>query len=723
MVDEAMRPVTSPIEVATTRERTASVAAGRRLLAHGALPLALATVLALAVFAPLLGPGVVLLLDYGDYPAGPNPSLPGSVWGFPPGLTSRAPVNAMLVAAFTVFPWPIVRLVPWLTVPFLIVWGFRRIFPENPLRLVGASLLYFVNPFVYERILAGQVYLVLGYALLPLLLALLLERNSVASALLGGVLLDVTVALAPHYVFIAGLLLAGCLAAAVLRRDAPGIAHLLVASAVAGIGAIYWLLPALQLAPRLGEVTTGDLSIFRSLPDAHLGLLPNLAGLYGFWREGWPLPKDSLPGWFLFLAAMLAVIAKGYGSGLRDRESRRLASLLLPLGLLGLCLTLGDVGLLGAGFSWMFERVPASRIMREPQKFLALLALAYAWGFGMGLEAIARTARSVTGKVLIVALLLVIPGVYTFRMFWGFNGYVQPSRYPVSWAEANNAMGDGPGKILALPWHLYLPLSWTQGRVVSNPMASYFRRGTIVGDNAEVAGLQMQSRTARSRYLEFLFSVGTQTTSFGNLVAPLDVRYILLHKVTDWQTFAWLRQQSDLRLVREWPDLALFENLTPSARLYSPAGKIEVQDWGELVGIAKKARLVDYAIRVRHARPGPVRASGGQLTRGSSIPLSVSASTPVRYDVRAAHAGASVVLSEPFDGRWTSSGGRVDANMGVTNLATLGHARDGFLRYGRWPLVRTGYAISGTGVLLLLGVALYLQRRSRNAFTAMERVD
>ena len=96
MVDEAMRPVTSPIEVATTRERTASVAAGRRLLAHGALPLALATVLALAVFAPLLGPGVVLLLDYGDYPAGPNPSLPGSVWGFPPGLTSRAPVNAML---------------------------------------------------------------------------------------------------------------------------------------------------------------------------------------------------------------------------------------------------------------------------------------------------------------------------------------------------------------------------------------------------------------------------------------------------------------------------------------------------------------------------------------------------------------------------------------------------------------------------------------------------
>jgi hypothetical protein len=702
MVDGAMRQATSRIRVA--------------------LPLVTAAALALAVFAPLLGGGVVLLLDYGDYPAGPNPTLPGSVWGFPPGLTSRAPVNAVLVAAFTVLPWSIVRLVPWLMVPFLIVWGFSRVFPESPLRFVGASVLYFVNPFVYERILAGQIYLVLGYALLPLLLALLLKGNSLASALLGGLLLAVTVALAPHYVFIAGLLVAGCLAAAALRRDTPGIARLLVASAAAGIGAFYWLLPAWHLATRLGEITASDLSIFRSMPDAHLGLLPNLAGLYGFWREGWPLPKDSLPGWFLFLAAMVAVIVRGYGSGFREPTSRRVAGVLLPLGLLGLCLALGDVGPLGTGFVWLFEHVQASRIMREPQKFLALLALAYAWGFGMGLEAIARTARSGVGKMLIVLLLLVVPGVYTFRMFWGFNGYVQPSQYPASWAEANNVMGDGPEKVLALPWHLYLPLSWTQGRVVSNPMASYFTRETIVGDNAEVPGLEMQSRTARSRYLEFLFTVGTQTRRFGNLVAPLDVRYILLHKVVDWQAFAWLRQQSDLRLIREWPDLALFENLTPSDRLYSPAGEIEVRDWGELVGMAEKARLVDYAIRVRHAVPGPVRAPG-QLTRGSGMPISPSTSSPVRYDVRARHAGAAVVLSEPFDGHWTSSRGRVDANMGVTNLTNLGPARDGSLRYRRWPLVRTGYVVSGVGVLLLLAVALYVERRSRNVSSAMERTD
>jgi hypothetical protein len=670
--------------------------------------------LALAVFAPLLGSGVVLLLDYADYPVGPHPVLPGSVWGFTPGLTSRGPIDAAFVTAFRAIPWTVLRLVPWLAVPMLIVWGFRRLFREGRLRVVGASLLYFVNPFVYERVLAGQVYFMLGYALLPLMLALLLDqRDSLAAAILGGMLLAVTVALAPHYFFIGGLMLVGCMAAAVLRRDARGIARLLLSSVTAIVCALYWLLPAVQLAPRLQEITPSDLSAFRSNPDIHLGLLPNLAGLYGFWREGWPLPKDNLPGWFLLLAAVVAVVAVGYGVGLSRRSSRPLAILLLALGLLGLDLALGDVGATGGAFSWVFRNVGAFRIMREPQKFLALVALAYAWGFGEGLEAIMRKAGGTAGKVLVVVLLLIVPCVYTFRMFWGFSGYVRPSHYPTSWAEANSRMGDGHGKILALPWHQYLPVPWAQERVVSNPMPSYFSRETIAGDNAELGGLETQSRTARSRYLEFLFSVGPQTRSFGNLVGPLDIQYILLDKVLDWQEYGWLRQQSDLRLVKEWPDLVLFENLTPVARVYSPGGRLEVHDWGELVGVAARERLVDYAIRAEHAGPGPIRMPNGKLTRGLSRSLRPSAACPVRYDIGVLQAGATVVLSEPFDDRWMSSGGRAIANMGVTNLLILGAAQDGVLRYGRWTLVRTGYVASGAGALLLLGVALYLQIRGQ----------
>ena len=690
----------------------------RRALETTGLGLALG----LAVFAPLLGSGVVLLLDYADYPVGPHPALPGSVWGFTPGLTSRGPVDAALVAAFRAVPWTGLRLAPWLAVPVLIAWGFQRLLRGGRLRVAGACLLYFVNPFVYERALAGQVYFLLGYALLPLLLAVLQDgRDSPAAAILGGVLLAVTVALAPHFAFIGGLPLVGCLASAALRRDARGAARLLLSGAAAAVCSLYWLLPAVRLAPRLQEITPADLSAFRSLPDAHVGLLPNLAGLYGFWREGWPLPKDSLPGWLLLLAAILAVVAAGYRGAFGDRDSRPPAVLLLGLGLAGLVLALGAQGPAGAAFTWVFDHAGAFRIMREPQKFLALVALAYAWGFGRGLEALARRAGGATGRVLVVLLLLAVPCTYTFRMFWGFGGYVRPSHYPASWAAADRLMGDGQGRILALPWHGYLPLAWAQGRVVSNPMPSYFGRETIAGDNAELGAVEAQSRTARSRYLEFLLEVGPGTRSFGNLLGPLGVRYVLLDKVLDWERYDWLRRQSDLRLVREWPDLVLFENLTPAAPAYAPEARLQVRDWGELVAVAARARLVGYDIRVEHARPGPVRMPEGRIAPGRSRPLRLEAASPVRYDVGGLPAGSTVVLSGPFDGQWTGPGGRAAANMGVTNSLRLGAGPDRSFRYGRWTLVRTGYLVSGAGVLLLLGLAVCLwARRGRRPSDARE---
>lgn len=687
------------------------MATGHALVAGG-----IGLLLGLAVLAPLLGPGVVLLLDYGDYPVGPNPRLPGSVWGFTPGLTSRGPVNAAVVAAFQAMPWGAFRLAPLLAAPVLIAVGFGLLFRGSRLRSTGAALLYFVNPWVYERMLAGQVYLVLGYALLPLLLALLVRsRRSPVAAVVGGMLLAVAISLSPHYFFIGGLVLLGCLASAVLRHDGRGIVGLLVASFAAVVCSVYWLLPARQLAPRLQELAPAQLASFRAMPDPHLGLLPNLAGLYGFWRQGWPLPKDSLPGWPLFLAAMLVVIGSGFAVALRSNGSRPVALLLLVLGGLGLCLAAGDAGPTGAAFSWAFERFAAFRIMREPQKFIALLALAYAWGFGMGIDAIAARAHGTAGRVLVVALLLVVPGVYTFRMFWGFNGYVKPSLYPASWAEADRIMGSGRERVLALPWHQYVPFAWTQGRVVANPMASYFSRDTIVGDDVELASVESQARTARSWYLEFLLEAGPETHSFGNLVGPLDVRFVLVSKTLDWRRYDWLWRQSDLRLVGEWSDLALFENLTPTARAYAPATALEVEDWGELVGAAAKVRLLDYAIQVERAGPGRVRAPDGRITRGSSRRLAPSAASPVRYDFGSLGAGTDVVLSEPFDASWMGSGGSAVDNMGVTTLVSVGATGDGVLRYGRWPVVRTGYVTSAAGAVLLLTavLALGLLRRNR----------
>src|SRR5205823_3961582 len=114
------------------------------------------------------------------------------------------------------------------------------------------------------------------------------------------------------------------------------------------------------------------------------GLFVNLAGLYGFWRRQPALPKDYVYAWPLFLLAILLVVIVGARAAYRDPDCRRLAKTLLIAGSIGYLLALGDQGPTGAIFRWLVTHVPGFEVMREAQKFIVLVALAYAVFFGFG---------------------------------------------------------------------------------------------------------------------------------------------------------------------------------------------------------------------------------------------------------------------------------------------------------------------------------------------------
>ena len=107
-------------------------------------------------------------------------------------------------------------------------------------------------------------------------------------------------------------------------------------------------------------------------------------------------------------------------------------------------------------------------------------------------------------------------------------------------------MGDGPGQVLFLPWHLYLAFPFTDGRVIANPAPTSFRRSVISGDNVEAVGIQTTSASPRSAFLERLFAQGPRTHDFGSLVAPLGVKYVVLAKTADWRSYSWVSAQPDL---------------------------------------------------------------------------------------------------------------------------------------------------------------------------------
>lgn len=147
-------------------------------------------------------------------------------------------------------------------------------------------------------------------------------------------------------------------------------------------------------------------------------------GLYDFWRRGPALAKDLITGWpFLLLVTVLLALF-GLMSVLRKHRpgeeyagERYLAYVAGLAGVAGLMLALGDQGPLGGLFRFMYAHVPFFAIMREPEKFSILWALAVALGLGWGADAVLERFKGRGGRITMTAVLAVLPVPYEPLLF------------------------------------------------------------------------------------------------------------------------------------------------------------------------------------------------------------------------------------------------------------------------------------------------------------------
>lgn len=215
-------------------------------------------------------------------------------------------------------------------------------------------------------------------------------------------------------------------------------------------------------------------------------------------------------------------------------------------------------------------------------------------------------------------------------------------------------MGDGPGQVLFLPWHLYLAFPFTDGRVIANPAPTSFRRSVISGDNVEAVGTDTTSTSPRSAYLERLFAQGPRTHDFGSLIASLGVKYVVLAKTADWRSYSWVSAQLHLQLVMDSPSLEVWRNTA-------------------------------YA--------GVGQSSGERAIRQIS---------PVAYAVGAGPPGW-VSLDAPYQQGWELDGQSAHRSPQGTILFRVGR-RGGIAQFTPWGLTRLGYIVSGGAFVLLCGL-------------------
>jgi len=463
---------------------------------------------------------------------------------------------------------------------------------KSPIAKYFAGFLYTVNPFVYVRFMAGHTLFLLGYALFPLILKFLLDfleetmdkkinKRTLIIASFGFLLIGAT---AIHnfflVLFVFGILFLWALYKhrnkflLIERGISLGIIVLLLNS--------YWIIPAIMGGnTTIEQITQNDVSVFKTVQESEMNVLISTATMYGFWRgEAYIQPKDILPVWLFYLIFLIILYFCIYGFLVCEDKFK------LPLIICSILAFLLAVGIsrdmTSKIFDFIFNNFTPMKIFREPQKFVSLLVFAYAFFGAYGIDSLIKKCKDKMVKnkinrilfVMGLILILAIPFLFTPTLFFNFWGQIKPVDYPLDWYEINQLLNNDSGdfNVLFLPWHQYLDLKWLPNRDkrIANPASIFFDKPIIAGDNMEVGNIYSSSSSQRSRYIEFLLAKGKEgkLKNLGDNLILINVKYILLTKEVDYQSYSFLFNQSNLELIKETDNFYVFKNNVGTNRFY-----------------------------------------------------------------------------------------------------------------------------------------------------------
>jgi hypothetical protein len=568
--------------VTTTRQRT-PIELALRDHQQSLLPFVWAISLVILVAGPWLAPGYIFGTDF----SGPRH------YSFPTGSSSYDGLQLVLALGSSVLPGDVVgkafvvsillgaALSSFLAVPTT---GFTP-------RAV-ASLVYVFNPFVYDRLSYGQMTVLAGYAALPwvaMSLRELLSQPSVKRCLLAAASLTVTGILDVHMAIVATVP-AVCLTIAYLadaHKDPATLAKRgkfsLASGLIALVASSYWLIPLAAgrglEANTLSAIGRGDLYVFSTVSDPHLGLLPNALGLYGFWAEHtgrFPSMKEFVPVWPFVLALLLAIAIIGLLATLRVAELRNLRPWAFALAVAGLVALVLDLGIADAHVaplvSWLDATLPPYRGMRDSSKWAAMLALTYSQLTAIGAASllgwIRRRGVHWRGQELamsiVVAFVLSTPLYYGNGVLYGMHRQIQPSAYPAGWYAADKVLvaDPNPGRAVFLPWHAYMGYSFVRNvnPVILSPAPTFFSIPVVASRDLEIAGIPPPTGDPDQTAVGELVKSGAQG-HWAPALARRGIKYVLVAHELDWNGYHYLDSQSDLQLVGDYGSITVYRNL------------------------------------------------------------------------------------------------------------------------------------------------------------------
>lgn len=521
-------------------------ARGRKNLLKRLAPVLLGLALGLSVCAPFFRGGWLLLLDW---VVGPHtPILGPSFYGLNGGINGDFLFGIVTTTLVHLLGSSMTWIPIFLFFP-LATYSISRLTSKNLVAQLAAGLFFAINPFVIDRIYAGQLAVIYGYLMLPILFKWSYEWITEERPRAGRValLLTLMISVDVHYAWIGGLVVAVAAAIGFKRSAQFRLSFLRLLLLLIPLN-IYLVVPVLGHKLAVNPVDNNALlKAFETRPDQHLGLFLNVLGLHGFWR---PMPESSknlISGWPLFLAAILLIA--GYGIWQLRKKNKSFTAFITIAFILGFFLSLGAQGPTGSLFHWAYGIVPAFSMMREPEKFSSILATVLSLAFGEGIFSLCASQPSKKLATTITSTGFLLALAYNPVAFWGIHGQIGTSKLPSSWNAAAKIIGKGSGYTLVLPWDLYLSFPFTNHRIIANPGPAFLPGNVISGDNIELGNVFTTSASKRSAHIAQLIRNISRTNDIGFLLAPIGVEYLVIYRTYATGSLTWISAQKDLKTV------------------------------------------------------------------------------------------------------------------------------------------------------------------------------
>jgi hypothetical protein len=531
------------------------------------------------ILYPVLKPGYILT---GDMTFPPYSSFRDLFFGsqefLPTYVSGHLPLYGLISFASLLVPmWAVQKLL--LLAIFLVAAQGSRLLAIRTGAIgqasIYAGLLYAFNPFVQTRLLEGHWKLLMGYALLPLAILSFWNflrgpnHKSLTVAVIMAILISST---SVHILAILILIYVFISAEYIVQSPKgikiPTIAWLSLFSGLLIFLNAYWWIPYLSAESTImDQFTRLDLEVFSSPRTGFRNML-EIIGMYGYWDEArYFLTKDAISYWPILAAVFLTLSIFGAILSWCDYRRRILTSSLTILFLIGLILSPGVSSLFPEVIEFLYTHLEVFRGFREPQKFTILIIIWLSIMGSFGLTELRRLVNPTVHNIIIfLACGLVI--LYSITMFNGFSNQLTSTYYPTDWEKASELILKDSEKsnLLVLPWEEYIELSWTGSRV-NNPSWTFFP-GNIIS-------ARHQSKGTVQSYVSELLTHGNNINNFGEMVAPLGVKYTVLLKESSYQQYRFLHQSVDLDIILDNEKLTLFKN-TNKVSLVSGSNSIRI---------------------------------------------------------------------------------------------------------------------------------------------------